>query len=56
MNCLINSTIAYLVKQGKRAKAIRDYIRETYHISIDLPSIRRRMEQLKEPPRPEASN
>lgn len=48
MNCVINNSISYLVKQGKRAKAIRDYIRETYHISIDLPSIRKRMEYLKD--------
>jgi len=50
MNCIVNNTISYLVRQGKKAKAIRKYIREKYHISIDLPSIKRRMEYLNEGP------
>ncbi|MEJ2003593.1 MAG: hypothetical protein P8X57_01210 [Cyclobacteriaceae bacterium] len=50
MQCLINDTISYLVKQGKRASAIRTYLHDKYRITIDMASIRKRIEYLKDRP------
>ncbi len=48
MICLIDRTISYLSSKGKKARAIRDYIKKQYHISIDVNSIKHRLENLRE--------
>jgi hypothetical protein len=47
MNCLIDSVIVYLSRQGKNAKAIRAYIRDRYRISIDVESIKARLKEIQ---------
>ena len=48
MNCIIDNSITYLLKQGKKAKAIRNYLKERYRITVDLPTIRKRIEQIRQ--------
>jgi hypothetical protein len=48
MNCIVNNTIEYLVKQGKKSKAIRKYLKEKYHISINTITIGKRIQYLRE--------
>lgn len=47
MDCLIDSAIMLLAKQGQNPKAIRRYLRMKYHITIDLESLKSRLKRLK---------
>lgn len=46
MNCLIDNTINRYAAKGKRAEAIRRYIRMKYRINIDLEAIKKRLKNL----------
>ena len=48
MICLIDRTIAYLSSKGEKARAIKEYIKKQYRISIDVNSIKHRMENIRE--------
>ena len=48
MNCIIDNSITYLLKQGKKAQAIRNYLKDRYRITVDLPTIRKRIEQIRQ--------
>ncbi len=47
MTCLIDTVIVYLSRQGKNAKAIREYIRDQYRITMDVESIKARLKNLQ---------
>jgi proteasome assembly chaperone (PAC2) family protein len=47
MICLIDRTIAYLYSKGKKARAIKEYIKQEYHISIDVNSIKHRIKNIQ---------
>jgi hypothetical protein len=46
MNCLVDSIILYLTRQGKNARAISQYLRDRYRISIDVESVKARRKNL----------
>ncbi|MEQ8927266.1 MAG: hypothetical protein RLO81_15710 [Fulvivirga sp.] len=47
MDCLIDSVITLLAKQGQNPKAIRRYIRMKYRINMDVKSIKQRLNRIK---------
>ena len=47
MNCLIDRTIGYLSSKGKTARAIKEFIKQQYHISIDVNSIKHRLKNIE---------
>ncbi len=47
MTCLIDRTIAYLSSKGKKARAIKEYIKNQYHITIDVNSIKHRIKNMQ---------
>ncbi len=48
MYCLIDRTIAYLSAKGEKARAIKEYIKRKYHITIDVDSIKHRLKNMQE--------
>jgi hypothetical protein len=50
MNCIIDSAILFLVRQGQKPKAIRRYIRMKYRVNIDLKSLKERVKRLSTSP------
>ncbi len=46
MNCLINNSLSYSLKKGKRTEVIRRYIRMKYRINMDLRSLKERIKHL----------
>lgn len=46
MKCLIDKSVAYSLRKGKKAEVIRRYIRMKYRIHVDLQTIRERIRQM----------
>lgn len=46
MNCLIDKSLSYSLKKGKKAEVIRRYIRMKYRIHMDLKSLKERLKYL----------
>ena len=46
MNCLIDKSLSYSLKKGKKAEVIRRYIRMTHRIHMDLGSLKKRIKYL----------
>ena len=46
MHCLIDNVIKSYLKQGRKIDAIKRYIWQKYHISIDAKSIKERIKLL----------
>lgn len=46
MNCLIDNTINRYAAKGKRAEAIKRYIKMKYRINIDTEAIKKRLQNL----------
>ncbi len=46
MNCIIDSAIMLLARQGQNPKAIRRYIRMKYKVNIDLSALKERLIRL----------
>lgn len=46
MNCLIDSSLIYSLRKGKRAEVIRRYIQMKYRINMDLIAIKERIKIL----------
>lgn len=46
MKCLIDKSVAYSLKKGKKAEVIRRYIRMKYRINMDLQTIKMRIRQM----------
>jgi hypothetical protein len=46
MNCLIDSTILFLIRKGQKPNVIRRYIRARYKITIDLKALKQRIKRL----------
>ncbi len=47
MECIIDQTIRYYTKKGKRVEAIRRYLRMKYRITMDVESLKRRVESVE---------
>ena len=47
MNCLIDNVLSRYLKKGKRIDVIRRYMRLKYHISIDVASLKKRIQSNK---------
>lgn len=50
MYCLIDRTIAYLAAKGEKTRAIKEYIKRKYHITIDVDSIKHRLRNMEDSP------
>ncbi len=50
MNCIIDSAILLLAREGQNPKAIRRYIRMKYRVNIDLVSLKERLKKLTASP------
>ncbi len=48
MNCLIDQAIDESLRRGQTLDAIKAYIKDRYHVTIDLSLIKRRIRALKE--------
>ncbi|WP_185154201.1 hypothetical protein [Fulvivirga sp. M361] len=46
MKCLIDKSVAYSLRKGKKAEVIRRYIRMKYRINMDLGTIKERIKQM----------
>lgn len=46
MECIIDQTIRYYLKKGKKLEAIRRYLRMKYRITMDIQALKRRMESV----------
>ncbi len=46
MNCLIDSSLTYSLRKGKRAEVIRRYIKMKYRINMDLATVKERIKIL----------
>ena len=46
MRCLIDKSVAYSLRKGKRAEVIRRYIRMKYRIHMDIETIKQRINQI----------
>ncbi len=46
MNCLIDNSLIYSLRRGKRAEVIRRYIRMKYRINMDIHALKKRIKDL----------
>ncbi|MEM9856310.1 MAG: hypothetical protein AAF843_03075 [Bacteroidota bacterium] len=46
MNCLIDNSLTYSLRKGKRAEVIRRYIRLKYRINMDMGALKERIKTL----------
>ncbi len=47
MNCLIDQAIDENIRRGQTLEAIKTYIKDRYHVTIDMSLIKRRIQALK---------
>lgn len=47
MECLINDIIKGSMQKGVKIEVVRRYIRMKYHMNIDLPSLNRRLNNMR---------
>ena len=47
MNCLIDSVITLLARQGQKPEAIRRYIKMKYRINMDKAALKTRLANMK---------
>lgn len=46
MNCIIDNSISYHIKKGRKAEVVRRYIKMKYRINIELNALKERMKHL----------
>lgn len=47
MNCIIDKSITYHLKKGKKAEVIRRYIKMKYRVNMDLKTLKERVKNLQ---------
>lgn len=47
MNCVIDKSILYHLKKGKKAEVIRRYIKMKYRVNIELSALKERVKNLQ---------